>query len=108
MHSKVYRGIGVVINKEEIKLAINNSDLYSKSEKLILTELVNVSVELISVISAKSLKEKTGLSTTTTYTALNSLKKRGVIIPNIHEPNSYNIKESDIIRLIEIYKNQQN
>lgn len=98
----------MIINKENIKLAINNSDLYSKSEKLILTELVNVSVELVSVISAKSLKEKTGLSTTTTYIALNSLKKRSVIIQNIHEPNSYNINKSDIIRLIEIYKNQQN
>ena len=94
------------MNKDDIKLAIKNSDLYSKSEKSILTELVNVSVDLISVISAKSLKEKTGLSTTTTYTALNSLKKRGIIIPNIQEPNSYKINKPDILRLIEINKNQ--
>ena len=94
------------MNKEDIKLAINNSDLYSNSEKLILKELVNISVDLVSVMSAKSLKEKTGLSTTTTYAALNSLKKRGVIVPNIHEPNSYTLNKDDMFRLIEIHKNQ--
>jgi DNA-binding transcriptional regulator PaaX len=92
------------MDKEELKLAINYSDLYSNSEKAILNELVRTSVDFISVNSAKSLKEHTGLSTTTTYTALNSLKKRGIIISNIHEPNSYTLNQKDLSRLIELYK----
>lgn len=92
--------------KEDIKASILGSDLYSKSEKLILLELVRMSVDFVAVSSAKSLKEKTGLSTTTTYTALNSLKNRKIIIPNIYEPNSYSLNKEELSRLLEMHKNK--
>lgn len=88
------------MNKTTTIEAILKSDLYSNSEKKILIELVKISIDLVAVSSVKSLKEKTGLSTTTTYTSLNSLKRRGVVILNSYERNSYTLNEKEILRLL--------
>jgi hypothetical protein len=94
------------MHKKDIKASIVGSDLYSKSEKLVLLELVSIAVDFVAVSSAKSLREKTGLSTTTTYAALKSLKNRKIIIPNMYEPNSYSFNKEELSRLLEIHKNK--
>ncbi len=49
---------------------------------------------------------KTGLSQTTTYTSLGSLKKRGVIIVNNREPNSYTLNQEELTRVLNFHKNK--
>ena len=49
---------------------------------------------------------KTGLSQTTTYTSLSSLKKRGVIIVNNREPNSYTLNREELTRVLNFHKNK--
>ena len=94
------------MDKNELKQAVLNSDLYSRSEKLLINELISISIGFVSVASAKYLMTKTGLSHTTTYTSLSSLKKRGVIIINNREPNSYTLNQEELTRVLNFHKNK--
>jgi DNA-binding transcriptional ArsR family regulator len=94
------------MDKEKLKQAVLDSDLYSKSEKLVMNELISISVDFVSVASVKYLINKTKLSQTTTYMALSSLKKRGVIILNNREPNSYTLNQDELARVLNFYKNR--
>jgi len=94
------------MDKKELKQAVLNSDLYSKSEKLLINELISISIDFVSVASAKYLMSKTRLSQTTTYTSLGSLKKRGVIIVNNREPNSYTLNREELARVLNFHKNK--
>lgn len=91
------------MDKEKLKKAVLDSDLYSKSEKLLMHELISISVDFVSVASVKYLIKKTGLSQTTTYTSLSSLKKRGVITVNNREPNSYTFNQDELTRVLNFY-----
>ena len=94
------------MDKNELKQAVLNSDLYSRSEKLLINELIGISIDFVSVASAKYLMNKTGLSQTTTYTSLSSLKKRGVLIVNNREPNSYTLNQEELTRVLNFHKNK--
>lgn len=94
------------MDKNELKQAVLNSDLYSRSEKLLINELISISIDFVSVASAKYLMSKTWLSQTTTYTSLSSLKKRGVIIVNNREPNSYTLNREELTRVLNFHKNK--
>ena len=94
------------MDKEKLKQAVLDSDLYSKSEKLVMNELISISVDFVSVASVKYLINKTKLSQTTTYMSLSSLKKRGVIILNNREPNSYTFNQDELARVLNFYKNR--
>ena len=94
------------MDKNELKQAVLNSDLYSRSEKLLINALISISIGFVSVASAKYLMTKTGLSQTTTYTSLSSLKKRGVIIINNREPNSYTLNQEELTRVLNFHKNK--
>ncbi len=42
------------MDKNELKQAVLNSDLYSRSEKLLINELISISIDFVSVASANT------------------------------------------------------
>lgn len=87
--------------------AINNYDLYTNTEKIVLKTLIDISVDNIAVISVKKLTLLSQVSRPMVYKALSTLEKDGVIERVIHgtsKKSSFTIKQNELYRIIKHYK----
>lgn len=96
----------IVSEKEMIKEAISNSDLYSNNQCKVFNILLDIATDNIAQASVKFLVEKTGVKAPTIYFALKMFQKDGLIIKNQHL-GGFEIQQQKLDFLLKSYQKKQ-
>jgi len=87
--------------------AINNYDLYTNTEKVVLKTLINISIDNVAIISVKKLTVLSNVSRPMVYKALATLERDVVVERTIYgtsKKSSFTIKQNKLYEIIKHYK----
>lgn len=98
------------MEKDMIREAINDYDLYTDKQKKVLNTLVSVAVDKIAYVSVKSISDTINLAQNSTYVVLRALENDGFIERERskgQKSNAYKLNEEKLERLVKIYYQKQ-
>ena len=93
------------MEKEMIRKAIDDYDLYTQKQKKVLNTLVAISVDKIAHVSVKSISDAINLAQNSTYVVLRSLEDDGCITRERskgQKSNAYKLNEAKLDQLVKI------
>lgn len=90
--------------------AIDNYELYAKSQRDVLKLIINIAINDVAVVSVKCIVEKTNIARSSVYNIMKNLQNDEVItkfrIKNTRQ-DSYKINRKKLDYIVQVYNNKK-